>query len=205
MSASRPLQAQLQVDLDFSTIRQKAQQADQIADQADRKADQVRRKAREVARELEQQEALQRRIESRVVDKVIQDPLKKIGRIGIAMAASEWAGPEGGTDGENFLRRAGSAALMGLAAGGPQGAAISVVGASLNFLIDAWRDAEKELKEIRKRLNAEREERKLEAFRLQEEVRKLQLEAEEQKHQNELKIRRQVHELEERTWRLMTG
>lgn len=205
MASKQPIQASLQVDLDFTRIHEKGRQADQIAEQADRKAEEVRRKAREVSRELDQEDARVRRAVTRFQSKVLENPLKKIGKIGIAMAASEWAGAsdDGDGNGRSYLGRVGKAALFGLMAG-PEGAAISALGASVDWLIDEHRHSIREAQELRKMILQEKEERAEFRRSVQEQIERMEIEQASRKAADEVRVESGYRDLDYRTFLLMS-
>lgn len=205
MGSQQPIQASLQVDLDFSRIQEKARQADQLADQAERRADMARQRAGAVVRDLEQEEARFSRIANRFQNKVIESPLKKIGKIGIALAASEWIGASdfGDGSGPSYLGQVGKAALFGLAAG-PEGAVIAAIGASVNWLIDEHQRNIREAQEIRKMVLQERDERAKDRRDLQEKVEALAIERASQKAIDAFNIESGFRDLDYRTFLLMS-
>lgn len=202
--SNQPIQASLQVDLDFSRIQEKGRQADQLADQAERRAEQARQRAREVVRDLEQEEARIKRAVNRFQNKVLEDPLKKIGKLGIAMAAAEFAGGSdlGDGNGRSYLGRVGKAALFGLAAG-PEGAAIAALGASVDWLIDEHRHSIKEAQELRKMILQEREDRAQVMRVIQERIDEMEIEKLTKQALDEVLIEREYRDLDYRTFLLM--
>ncbi len=144
------IQSTLQVDLDLSKVREKVTEANRLEDQAERRAEEIRRKAREVTERLEADE---RRIESavhRFEHKVIQHPLKNLGKAAIGMLAADiTSGFEAGEGITGFLKKAGTSALFALPAG-PEASAIAVLGVAVEQLIESVRDGKREAVEIRK-------------------------------------------------------
>lgn len=144
-----------QVDVDVTKLTQTIGQTKQELDKAEQQADKLQEKARELAKEIQEDEGPEAGLSHKVEHKLLIHPLTNVARLG-PMAAFQSLADSLGDDASSGVTssiggRIGNTAFNAFLRGGPEMAAIAALSATVETLIDEYKDHEKKIQEERAR------------------------------------------------------